>query len=562
MGTESSKEALLSEITRLHQRIADLKREKADLEIQTEIISEYSDYVADDLLNKVEATLRESDKRFRFMSETIPVPIIVTYVSDGTIVYANEPASFLFGFPIKALIGAKVTDFYDLVEQQPLLSKLSEEGYLSNYELQARRVDGIPFWVDLFVQPLTFNNNPSVLSVWFDTTERKLAEEKLREYRECLEDIVEERTRELIKTNEQLEQEIKERRRSEDALRREIIGRKKQETLMQALLKNIPLDFWARDRELRIIMQSDISISNWGDLQKKTSDSLQPDKHILKAWKKNIKKKIFRSETVEGELDVVFENKGLKHFYNIVTPIYDQSSFRGILGVNVDITEHRRSEVELQKAKEVAEAASQAKSEFLANMSHDLRTPLNAILGYTQILKRDKSLTHRQKDAIHTIHTSSEHLLMMINDILDLSKIEARRMDMEKTDFHLIEFLKNIVEISQIRSQQKGISFYYEPSPDLPAGVHGDERHLHQILLNLLSNAIKFTREGSVVFTVSSQPSDVNDDEQQTKDNRDRKNLRIRFQVEDTGVGIPAEKMEEIFLPFHQVGDRRIQAEE
>jgi signal transduction histidine kinase len=209
-----------------------------------------------------------------------------------------------------------------------------------------------------------------------------------------------------------------------------------------------------------------------------------------------------------------------------------------------------QTHLNLRQALRAAETANHAKSQFLANMSHELRTPLNAILGYTQIFKHDKSLMEKQRKQIDTIHRSGEHLLMMINDILDMSKIEAGKLELEPTDIHLPDFLKTLVEMSQIKAELKGISLTYEAAPDLPTAVQADEKHLRQILLNLLSNAIKFTEQGYVTLKVQS----LKTGDQTTKF---KSSSHIRFQVQDTGIGIPPERLEEIFLPFHQVGEQR-----
>ncbi|MEG4405323.1 AAA family ATPase [Microcoleus sp. MON2_D5] len=193
--------------------------------------------------------------------------------------------------------------------------------------------------------------------------------------------------------------------------------------------------------------------------------------------------------------------------------------------------------IHLQKAEELAKAANSAKSEFLANMSHELRTPLNGILGYTQILKRQKNLAEQQKDSLNVISQCGDHLLTLINDILDLSKIEARKMEIHLSNFHLSEFLEGLAEICNIRAEQKGISLIYEAITPLPIAVQGDEKRLRQVLINLLGNAIKFTEKGGVAFKVGYQDG------------------KIRFQVEDTGVGMAPEQLQDIFLPFHQVGD-------
>ena len=190
-----------------------------------------------------------------------------------------------------------------------------------------------------------------------------------------------------------------------------------------------------------------------------------------------------------------------------------------------------------KRAEEAAEAANRAKSEFLANMSHELRTPLNGILGYTQILKKDKTLSDRQKNGIEIIHQCGEHLLTLINDILDLSKIEARKMELYPKEFHFPEFLQSLAEICRIRAEQKSIALIYKTVSPIPKVIRADEKRLRQVLINLLSNAVKFTEKGSITFKVGYQEG------------------KLRFQVEDTGIGIAPEQLEEIFLPFQQVGE-------
>ena len=197
---------------------------------------------------------------------------------------------------------------------------------------------------------------------------------------------------------------------------------------------------------------------------------------------------------------------------------------------------------ELQIAKTAAESANQAKSDFLANMSHELRTPLNAVLGYAQLLERDESLNEKQVIAARTIHQSGAHLLALITDILDLSKIEAGKLELYPSPVDLRQFVRGLSDMIRVRAEDKSLSFICETSPDVPAVLLCDAHRMRQVLLNLIGNAIKFTGQGSVTLRIS--PLCAGDDV-----------AHLRFAVEDTGVGIPQDQLALIFQPFEQVGE-------
>lgn len=209
-----------------------------------------------------------------------------------------------------------------------------------------------------------------------------------------------------------------------------------------------------------------------------------------------------------------------------------------------EITERQRIAEELHRAKEAAEAANRAKSTFLANMSHELRTPLNGILGYAQLLDKSATFPDQYRKAIDIIRQSGEHLLLMINDILDLTKIEAQKLVLQPREFFLPNLLKKLVAIHELLAEEKQLTFEYHLAPTVPTILYGDERRLRQILRNLLSNAIKFTKQGGVTFRVSSES--------------ELQSALLRFEVIDTGVGIPPERLETVFEAFNYVDDQHL----
>jgi len=220
-------------------------------------------------------------------------------------------------------------------------------------------------------------------------------------------------------------------------------------------------------------------------------------------------------------------------------PVFDDcGEYLGRRASNRDITERVELQERLAAAKLAAEATSRAKSSFLANMSHEIRTPMNAIVGLTSLLQRNPGLDVEQRDKLDKIGLAADHLLSLINDILDLSKIEAGKCSLEQRDFNLLDMLDKLAGLIDERLQAKGLSFVME-TENLPTQVRGDVMRLTQCLLNYLGNAIKFTEHGGIVLRAS-----VLEHEADT--------LRLRFAVEDTGIGVTEEQKARLFDAFEQ----------
>jgi PAS domain S-box-containing protein len=322
---------------------------------------------------------------------------------------------------------------------------------------------------------------------------------------------------------------------------------RQQASYLRALVDTLPLMVWLKDTDGRYLvvnqsiaeacgrpvtqMEGRVDASLW---PQGMSDMLQAeDEAVLQRRERTVTE----TRLPSGAWVEIYKAPVLDHEHNRVI---------GLVGAAHDISGRKAAEQAREQALAEARRLAQQRSDFLAQMSHELRTPLNGILGFAQILRRDKPLTERQQRGLGIIEQSGQHLLALINDILDLARIDAAKVELEPAEMDLPGFLAVVSDIVRVKAEEKHVLFTHRFDKRLPATVKADEKRLRQVLLNLLSNAIKFTDRGEVSLNV-----------EQLRD--DERGARLRFQVNDTGIGMNDEQLGRLFQPFEQVahGQRR-----
>ncbi|MCU0543449.1 MAG: ATP-binding protein [Oscillatoriaceae cyanobacterium Prado104] len=658
MQEEPSREQLLLEVQRLRAELETLKSEKADLEILLETTTEHSDTMEAHLLGKAESAARESEEQFRAIASATPVPVLVSRLSDGLILYANAQLAALLDIPLEKLIGCCTPDFYFHPADRPkVLATLARDGYIQNYELQCKKSDGTPFWAIISVQPLAFNGQQTALCALYDLTKRKEAEEILQESEQRLRrqslalqqlgrertlysgalnagirEITEvaARTLEVEKVSVWLYEHLRlgtdsaaeplldfngreslqhpaEQLDLESAELGETIDHNSQLTLPH--LKLVCIDLYDRARDCHLSCDKmpandlkfsilDREYSDAGDnlrpanvlemlreTQNSTTTSLLdltlPDDRLLPA----LFPKLHNSSILNVAIGLGGQMVGILSLEHIGAPrqwALEERTFADSLAnlvalaiegferqraqealykaklqlemtveqrtaqltaanklLRSEIAERKRAEIALQDAVHKAEAASRAKSTFLANMSHELRTPLNAIIGYSEILEeeaREEGLEYLITDT-QKICSAGKHLLTLINDILDLSKIEAGRIELYLETFDIGNLIEEVVGIVHPLVEKNRNRLEVFCSANLGT-MYADLTKVRQILFNLLSNALKFTEGGTVTLKATREFSGDSE--------------WVYLQVSDTGIGMSLEQQQGLFEPFIQ----------
>lgn len=332
---------------------------------------------------------------------------------------------------------------------------------------------------------------------------------------------------------EQAQQEIAERVKAEDEIRR-------QKEYFESLFINNPVAVVTADLDGIIVSWNPMAEELFGYTQDevigKNLDDIVADDESIRAEAVGYTRQVIQEGRVQTITKRTRKDGTMVDVELLALPVIVADQEIGFIAIYFDITD-------LQEARRQAEAANKAKSAFLANMSHELRTPLSAILGFTQLMSNDPNLNTSQQENLDIINRSGEHLLYLINNVLEMSKIEAGRVVLQEKGFDLHLMLSNLVEVFRLRSEEKGLTLDFILEEDVPAHVITDEGRLRQVLMNLLGNALKFTPAGSVTLRLSASRSDQP---------LDQGKVRLYFEVQDTGHGIEAGSLTKIFDPFVQ----------
>jgi PAS domain S-box-containing protein len=373
-------------------------------------------------------------------------------------------------------------------------------------------------WLSITARPLADKDGAvhGGVAVFSDVTASKAAVEEIRQLNVCLEQRVQASTAEL----------------------------RQQTRYLRTLIDALPQWIWLKDTGGRFLEVNQATARASGlsvrDMIGKSDREVYPEV-LADAYRADDALAMARRERRTAEMEMT-EPGGDSYWLEIDRlPVFDEdNALLGTVGVARNITAHKATTAAREAALAEARRLVRTRSEFMAQMSHELRTPLNGILGYAQVLGDDGALSERQRAGLAVIQHSGEHLLVLINDILDFAKMEAGKLSLRLEPFALAPFLHMLADIVRPRAEQKGVRCCVDIGRGLPAAVLGDGQRLRQVLLNLLSNAVKFTERGHVRLRVARV-----------------RGARLRFEVQDSGVGIGPDELERIFQPFEQAGAAR-----
>jgi PAS domain S-box-containing protein len=337
------------------------------------------------------------------------------------------------------------------------------------------------------------------------------------------------------------------RTQAEQALRARTDEQRQQAKYLRTLIDLLPMFAWFKDTQSRYLTVNQATATARGttvaQMEGRSDADFWPREQAEASRADDVLVMTsLHRKTVEESLATVDGDVWVE-MYKV--PVLDEDgTVLGTVGVARDIRERKAAEAAHKTALAEAERLARQRSAFLAQMSHELRTPLNGILGFAQLLQQDKGLDERQMRGLKIIRESGQHLLTLINDILDLARIDAAKVELNPTDIALHSFLAIVTDIVRVKAEEKSLLFVERISQELPNSVRADEKRLRQVLLNLLSNAVKFTDAGEVALGVSVV-------------GRAASRVTLRFEVRDSGIGMTAAQQERLFKPFEQVSEAK-----
>jgi PAS domain S-box-containing protein len=508
-----------------------------------------------------ETKLRQRDERFKSLVAGVKEYAIFMLDPAGTIETWNAGAERIFQFEEHEIVGKHFSILFvqeDQVRRHPQhgLEVALRDG---TYEVEGirSRKDASTFYAYV-VTTAMFDHTGKLngfAKVVCDITERREISEKLHQVNAELELRIEARTQELNSLNQKLQEEVENYHCAQLQVQRLNLDLKRRMEAMQALLNVAPVGIAlcedpscetikmnsACAEMLNLPVDANASKSANGG-ERLPFKVLTPDGQEISNSELPMQKALATGKEIRSvELDIIHETGRVVSLYEYATPLFnEEGKVRGCLGVFVDITPRKTAERELAKAKEAAEAADRAKSEFLANMSHEIRTPLNAIVGFGQLLKDVKAGSDEQAQFINSIERNGRALTQLIDDILDLSKVESGHLTTERIKMPLPNLMADLRSTMSVAARNKGIALNIRTASRLPETVITDPMKLRQILINLIGNAIKFTSRGSVEVLV------------EVVQKNDADSSTLRFTIADTGCGMSTAAQQNLFKPFAQ----------